>query len=140
MNQEKQSTHGKTVKPCLHCGRNLALSRWDSWNGFLVRCPNCGGMHGKRWNIRRVLFASLIFNAASFIFTMKPRNAVITISIFLVVVFVGNYFLLDRLPNIIQLLAVSVFLLGPAVINAAILVKHEHDIDRSVPPLRSLRV
>jgi hypothetical protein len=139
MIHQNQTTNGKTVKPCLHCGRNLTLSRWDSWNGFLVRCPSCGGMHGKRWNIRRVLFASVFFSAASFIFTMKPRIAVIAISVFLVCLLVGNYVLLDRLSDIVQLVVVSIFLFAPAVINAAILAKHEHDIERSVPALRSLQ-
>src|SRR5215212_9563658 len=86
-------TDGETVAPCLHCGKQLALKKWDSWNGFLVQCPNCGGLHGKRWNIRYVLLASFVFNAISFFFTMRPAKAAIAFSVFVVLAIAGNYLL-----------------------------------------------
>ena len=124
---------GEIVKPCLHCGKDLSLKRWDSWNGFLVECPYCHGLHGKRWNIKRVLLASFMFNAISFLFTMRPRNALLSVFAFITVAIVGNLFL-DRFPDLFQVVMASVFLLGPMVINAVILIKHERDLDNSAPP------
>ena len=139
MKSEKATTLGNIIKPCLHCGKNLSLDRWDSWNGFLVRCPNCGGLHGKHWRIRNILFASILFNALSFPFTMRPRYAIIAVFSFVIFALVGNFLLLDRVSDIVALVGVSIFMLGPTIINAAVLVKHEHDLDQSVPPLRNLQ-
>src|SRR4051812_1050787 len=70
----QEAKHGETIKPCLHCGKDLAPKKWDSWNGFLVQCPHCGGLHGKHWNIGRVLFASFLFSALSFFLQYDPRK------------------------------------------------------------------
>ena len=129
-NQAKQ---GEIIKPCFHCGKELALKKWHSWNGFLVECPHCHGLHGKRWNIRRVLLASFLFSAFSFLFTMRPRNAVLILLGFIVAAFIGNY-ILDRLPDLLQIVIVIVFIFSPMLVNAIILMKHERDLDNSAPP------
>ena len=131
---------GELIKPCIQCGRELGLNRWDSWNGFLVQCPHCGGLHGKRWNIRRVLLASFLFNAFSFLFTMRLRNALISLSGFIVLVAVGNYLLdNDKTPFLLEIFAGIVFILGPMIINAIVLIVHERDLDNSAPPTQALR-
>src|SRR5882672_3537621 len=115
------ATAGGIIKPCIHCGKELGLNKWDSWNGFLVQCPHCGGLHGKRWNIRRVLLASFLFNAFSFLFTMRLRNALISLSGFIVLVAVGNYLLdNDKTPFLLEIFAGIVFILGPMIINAIV--------------------
>jgi hypothetical protein len=127
---------GNVVKPCIHCRKSLTLSRWESWNGFLVRCPQCGGLHGKHWNIKRVLFASILFHELSFPFTMRPRTALIAVVSFALIGLIGNYAFLNRADDLIGLAGASIFLLSPVVINAAILVKHEHEMDQSVTKTR----
>lgn len=121
---------GEHTRPCLHCGRGVALSKWDDWNGFLVECPHCGGMHGKRWNIRRVLMASFVFNAVSFLFTMRPFVAAVWLSVF-VAAAVGGAFFLESLPDNLQIVAASAFILGPMIINAVVLSLHERSLDQS---------
>ena len=127
---------GQTIKPCLHCGKDLALKKWDSWNGFLVQCPHCGGLHGKRWNIRRVSLASFLFNAFSFLFTMRPPKSFLALVAFIVLAVAGNYYLLDseNIPDTLEIGLAIVFMLGPMVINAILLIKHERDLDNSAPP------
>jgi hypothetical protein len=132
-----QVKQGEFIKRCLHCGKDLSLKKWDSWNGFLVECPHCHGLHGKRWNIRRVLLASFLFNAFSFLFTMRPRNAVLSLVGFIVVSIIGNYFL-DRFPDLFQIVMVFVFVFSPMLVNAVILMKHERDLDDSAPPKQAL--
>jgi hypothetical protein len=128
-----QRSQGKILKRCLHCGKDISLKKWDSWNGFLVECPHCHGLHGKRWNIGRVLLASFLFNAFSFLFTMRPRNAVLTLVGFIVAAITGNFFL-DTFPFLVQIVVGSALLLGPMLINAVILMKHERDLDESAQP------
>ena len=127
-----QVKQGEIIKRCLHCSMDVSLKKWDSWNGFLVECPHCHGLHGKRWNIKRVLLASFLFNALSFLFTMRPRNAVLSLLGFIVVAVIGNYFL-DRFPDLFQIALVIVFGFSPMLINAVILIKHERDLDGSAP-------
>jgi uncharacterized paraquat-inducible protein A len=121
---------GGHTRPCLHCGRSVSLSKWDDWNGFLVECTHCGGMHGKHWGIRNILLASFVFNAVSFLFTMRPAAAVPWLSVF-VAAAVAGYFFLDRLPDMVQVAAASAFILGPMLVNAVVLVKHESSLDNS---------
>lgn len=126
------SAEGGHTRPCLHCGHAVALKRWDDWNGFLVECAHCGGLHGKRWNIRQVMLASFFFNAVSFLFTMRPAVAVPWLSAFAAAAVAGNFFL-DSLPDTLQVAAVSAFGLGPMLVNAVVLICHERSLDKSSP-------
>lgn len=136
----RQVKEGDTIKSCIQCGREVGLTKWDSWNGFLVQCPNCGGLHGKHWNIRRVLLASFLFNAFSFLFTMRPAKAVPTLLAFIAAVVIGNFFVdSEAIPDLVEVAIGGVILLGPMLINAIVLIKHERDLDDSTPPIQSLR-
>jgi hypothetical protein len=134
-----QAQQGAVIKPCFHCGNKLGLKRWDNWNGFLVECPNCLGLHGKRWNIKYVLMAGFMFNAISFLFTMRLRIAIPLLLGFIIVGFGGNY-LLDHyeIPGLTAVAGASVFVLAPLVINALILIRHERDLDNSTPSQAAL--
>jgi hypothetical protein len=134
-----QAKQGAVIKSCLHCGNKLGVKRWDNWNGFLVECPHCHGLHGKRWNIRNVLLASFVFNAISFLFTMRLRTAVLLLLGFILVGFGGNY-LLDHyeIPGLTAIAGASVFILAPLVINAIVLIRHERDLDNSTPSKAAL--
>lgn len=134
-----EAKSGEIIKPCIHCGQRIGLKRWDSWNGFLVRCPHCGGLHGKHWKIRALAFASLLFSAFSFLMTMRLRNAIISISVFVVFAIIGNYLLTSgTIPDMFAMLGVIGFFLGPLVINGVVYVKHERDLDDSTPPKQAL--
>ena len=137
----QEAKQGETIQPCLHCGKNLALTKWDSWNGFLVQCPHCGGLHGKRWNIRRVLLASFVFNAFSFLFTMRPAKALLALTGFIVFAVVGN-FVIDNetIPDLLEIAGAIIFILGPMLINAIVLIKHERDLDNSASRVLASKV
>lgn len=124
---------GGHTRPCLHCGHAVALTRWDDWNGFLVECAHCGGMHGRRRNIRQVMLASFVFNAVSFLFMMRPARAALWLAAFAAAAVAGSLFL-DRLPDTLQVALVSVFALGPMLVNAVVLINHERSLDKSSPP------
>ena len=131
---------GETIQPCLHCGQKLALTKWDSWNGFLVQCPNCGGLHGKRWNIRRVLLASFVFNAFSFLFTMRAPKAWIALIPFILFALAGQFLIdAEKIPDMLEIAGGAVLLLGPMLINAIVLIKHERDLDNSASQAQAQR-
>lgn len=123
---------GGQTRPCLHCRRSVSLSKWDDWNGFLVECPHCGGMHGKPWKIGRVLLASFVFNAFSFLFTMRPAYALPCLAGFAAAAVAGNFYL-ESLPDTLQIVLAIAFLLGPMLVNAVVLVSHERGLDNSAP-------
>jgi hypothetical protein len=129
---------GGHSRPCLHCGHTVHLSKWDDWNGFLVECQHCGGLYGKRWNIRRVMMASFMFNALSFLFTMRPGRGVPCLLAFAAATVAGSFFI-ERLPDMVQVTLVSAFILGPMLVNGVVLVNHERSIDNSAPPELMLR-
>lgn len=117
---------------CIHCGKPLVVSRWDRINGFLVLCPHCRGFHGRRWNVRALAFASLMLNALSFFFTMRPWRAVL-----MLVGWIAFFGLVlpaaERWPDAVQVLAFGIAMLGPMVINALLLIRHQVDLDRRPP-------
>jgi hypothetical protein len=123
---------GDHARPCLHCGSTVHLSRWDDWNGFLVECQHCGGMHGKYWRIKHVMLASLFFNAVSFLFTMRPAAALPLLAAFAVAGVAGNFFL-ETLPDNLEVAAACAFLFCPMLINAVVLLKHHSHLDGSAP-------
>jgi hypothetical protein len=123
---------GGKARPCCHCGRTIHLSRWDDWNGFLVECQHCGGMHGKHWRIRYVMLASFVFNAVSFLFTMRPAAAVPLLSAFVAAGVAGSFFI-GRVNPTLEIVAVVAFIHGPMLINAVVLLNHHGRIDGSAP-------
>jgi len=62
---------------------------------------------------------------------MRPLKAVIALTGFIVFGVVGN-FLVDseKIPDLLEIMGAAIFLLGPMLINAIVLIKHERDIDQ----------
>ena len=82
-----------------------------------------------RWSARAVGAASLILNGLSFFFTMRPAKALIALIIWAAAI----YFLLPKTeyaPDWVQASAFIAFFLGPVIINMALLVRHQIDLDR----------
>ncbi len=121
---------------CIHCRNPIVVSRWDKLNGFLVECPACHGDHGKRWSARTVGAVSLILNAISFFFTMRPSRAFVAM-----ILWAGAIVLIlprtEYAPDWIQASAFIVFFLGPVIINMALLVRHQIDLDRHPVAVRA---
>jgi hypothetical protein len=114
---------------CIHCRNAIAVGKWDKTNGFLVECPYCHGYHGRAWNPRVIGFASLFLNAFSFFFTMRPSRAIIALILWAGAI----YFFLPKTeyaPDWIQATAFILAFLGPLIINMAVLVRHQIDLDR----------
>jgi hypothetical protein len=122
-------TNAKSAVACVHCKSPIAVSTWDKYNGFLVECPSCHGFHGRRWNIRGLVFASFLLNALSFFFTMRPGKALAVIA-----VWVAAFWLImprtEGWPEWAEALAFGALMLGPVIINAVLLVRHQIDLDR----------
>ncbi len=118
------------VRECCRCGELLKLSRWDDANGFLVQCPYCGGIHGKRWRVYSILLASLLLNGISFFTTMRWKRALP-----LCLVFIGGFFADDQftrhwpVPQTAELAIAAALLLGPLAINAVLVLRHEMVMD-----------
>jgi len=82
-----------------------------------------------RWSARAVGAASLILNGLSFFFTMRPAKALIALIVWAAAI----YFLLPKTeyaPDWVQASAFIAFFLGPVIINMALLVRHQIDLDR----------
>jgi hypothetical protein len=102
---------------------------WDRINGFLVECPSCHRNHGKRWSIRAIALASFLLNAVSFYFTMRPLRA----TVFLLAWVAAFWLILAQVesaPESVQLLAFGALLMGPLLINMALLVRHQIHLER----------
>ena len=80
-----------------------------------------------------IMFASFIFNAVSFLFTMRPLKALLLLVGYVLVGFGGNY-ILDhyQIPDLLAVLCVAVFFLTPMLINAVVLLRHEHELESSL--------
>jgi hypothetical protein len=113
-------------RACFHCGKALRISRWDDWNGFLFRCPCCGGTHGKPWNASITLLASIFLNGLSFFLTMRWKRA-LPLFLGFALLCASVSFVLDRgsLPETPKLVLLGIFLLGPLAINSTLLLQHE---------------
>lgn len=116
---------------CDFCKKDIGLTRWESWNGFLVRCPYCSCVNGMPWKTKTVVLASFLFQPFSFFVTMRFRRAMIAFTIYLVVSIAGAY-LMQReiLPQIMEVFGVVLFLFVPILINAVVLLKHNSSIRR----------
>lgn len=122
---------------CVHCGNPIVMSGWDNFNGFLVECPHCHGFHGRRWSIRAVTAASFVLNVLSFLFTMRPRTAVLTIAIWCTTMWLVLQHV-QSWPDWAEAMALGTLMLGPAFVNAGLLVRHQIDLDRHPVAVRSL--
>jgi hypothetical protein len=113
---------------CRHCAQPFGITRWDSWNGFLVNCPRCGGHHGKPWHLGRLLLAGFLFNAFSFFFTMRPRLAVTAFGSFAGVAALSAWVALqlNGVDWAVEACAFIVFV-GPVLVNAVVLIRHQTD-------------
>lgn len=119
------------AETCVHCAAPIAVtSGWDRWNGFLVECPDCHAFHGRSWHPRAVIFGSFFLNVLSFFFTMQPVRAAIVAVAWIAFMFVALP-LATQGPDWLEATAFSVAFLGPAVVNAALLVRHQIDRDRA---------
>ena len=127
---------GSTLRrvKCSHCAEECGVTRWDHWNGFLSACPKCGFLIGRRWQIRTLLWGSLILNAFSFFFTMRPRLAMRVAAVW-VGLWVGGGYLVSNNPGVqfAEPTYYTVALFGPVLINALILVRHQVDFDATHP-------
>jgi hypothetical protein len=114
------------LRPCCRCGKFLKISRWDDWNGFLLRCPYCGGIHGKPWSAYWLLLASVLLNAFSLFFIMRWRRALplfLGFALFDIVAGVA----LDHveLSETLKLVLLATSFLLPSIVNSILLLKHE---------------
>ena len=121
---------------CVHCQSEIGVSTWEHLNGFLVQCPHCLGFHGKPWHLSRPLLAGFFFNFLSFFFTMRPARALLTTIGFGTIVFALALIAGPNMENQeVAVVAMTLALLGPLVINGALLVRHQVLLDRA-PPTR----
>ena len=121
---------GGKVKKCKSCKQRMRISKWDSWNQFLIRCPNCKKLNGERWNIRTVLWASFLLQPLSFFCTARPRNAFILISSYCLVALLGSFILeLKILNQFIEVIGMACFLFFPMIVNGILLSIHNYDIE-----------
>lgn len=116
---------GGKVRACFNCGYDLAVSRWDDWNDFLVACPYCRKAHGKKWNRTAILWATFFIHAFSFFFTMRPRKALVLVLAFAFIAIPGYYVLdYEVLPQPIEFVAVLLFVFAPLAINGGLIAVH----------------
>ena len=114
----------------------MAVGRWEKLNGFLVECPSCHSYHGRAWNTRVVGFMSVFLNAISFFFTMRPGRALFAMLLWIAAI----YFIMPATEYSADWIQVTVwifFLLGPLIINMALLVRHQIDLDRPSAAVRA---
>jgi hypothetical protein len=107
----------------------MQLTRWEAWNGFLVRCPECHGVNGKEWG-KLGIYAGLFFNAFSFFFLMRPKRAALAFAAFVMgFAFLGAFE--ERLPDNFGLILGTVLVIAPAIINAVLVVKQQTALNRT---------
>jgi len=72
----------------------------------------------------------------SFLFTMRPPRALLSLVVFTILAVLANYFLLnsEAIPDLLEIAVVSMLVLGPTIINGIVLMVHERARDDSVPP------
>lgn len=114
------------VVACPQCGSDLGLSRWDRWNGFFVTCPQCGRTLGQPWDLSSIVLASMILNAFSFFFTLRPRDATCAVLAHAVFTFGGGW-VVTRLDDLgaVFLAYMLILLLLPLVLNLFLFMNHE---------------
>lgn len=127
----KSNEIGKSI-PCIHCKRKILVSKWDTWNGFLVKCPYCNKYHGKHFNKKAILLGSFFFHALGFFFTVRPLKALLLIIIFGGIGVFGNYLLTkELLPQLLEIVLVILFLFAPMILNGIFILFHEKKLNSS---------
>lgn len=136
----RKGTHrGGVTVSCRHCSEQIKLSRWESWNGFLVRCPYCDQINGKAWRAKPIIWGSILFNAFSFLFTTRPLKALILIFLFAGIAITGNYLgLSDTGSPLLDVASVSLFFFSPAMINAVLILRHNEILRESQPMIKNV--
>ncbi len=123
---------GLLARHCVHCHGTVGIGRWDDLNGFLVRCPHCALVTGKSWSLNRPLVAGFLFNAISFFFVFRPAKALALFGLFAAwTVGVGSTAFGRSGPEWLQIAWGVVFFLGPVIVNAIELVRHESHLSRA---------
>ena len=80
-------------------------------------------------NLKLILWFSFFLNAFSFLFTVRPRRAIILIGIFLIIGFIGNYLLkIEFFPQPVEFCLVILFLFLPVCLNAVFITIHESNL------------
>lgn len=120
------------LTPCSACGARIEVSRWAHWNGLLIRCPECNHWHGKHWSARGLLFASVPLNGLSFFFTLEPSRAALATLPFFGMLGLVVSGVVDTWPDWAMLTLVLAFMLGPLLINAILLVRHQMRLNKPV--------
>jgi len=122
---------GKVIRNCYHCSRPLLLGRWDDLNGFLVTCPHCGNPHGKSWNVPLRLFGSIFLNALGFFFTLRWKQALPLFIVFAAYAAFATRALDDgRWSQTSELIGMSIYFMGPVVVTAFLVLRHQSDLKR----------
>jgi hypothetical protein len=117
---------GGVLRACYHCGKALRVSRWEDWNGFLFRCPNCGEIYGKPWSPHWTLLASVLLNAFSFFLTMRWKRALPLFLGFALLGVIASVALnRGQLGETSKLVLLATFFLGPLTVNSVLLLRHE---------------
>jgi len=116
----------KHIEPCITCGKQISLTKWDRWNRFLVICPHCRRVHGREWNRKAILWASLFVNAFSFFFTMRPKKALVfflsAIAINILAYFAISY---EWVAFPLDVLLAIFLIFAPVMINGVLIVAHK---------------
>lgn len=113
------------LQTCSRCRKSYPTSTWTGLNGFATSCPYCGVWNGRSWNVRAVALASFFLNCLSFLFTMPPVPALVSIAAFALGVYLtGPLATSGRHPNLEVAWYITV-LCAPMLINAVLLVRHQ---------------
>ncbi len=120
---------------CVHCAQPVGISTWAYLNGFLVVCPHCRGYHGKRWGFERTLLAGFFLSAFSFFFVMRPLRALTAFVAFAWLIWgLGTLAIhYDFKQDAATLALFGVFFMGPVLVNALLLVRHQMLLDQAPP-------
>ena len=119
---------------CPRCGKESASSGWDLRRGFLVKCPHCRILFGRRWNLKsqfRWIFF-LFANFLGFFLTLRLRTATILTVVWLSWWVVGSYLEDNRvLPPWAELPYFAIGFFGPWLVNIVVSIRHEIDLDKA---------
>jgi hypothetical protein len=120
-------------RTCDYCNKALEVSRWDDLNGFVVLCPHCRAYNGRKWSVRGVLWGGLLLNVLSFFLVMRPKNAALCSLPLGALLALGDSLNVTSSSDLVQGLYFGALLLGPVLVNAAVLVRHSVLVGTKAP-------